>query len=88
MLENDNSFEENELYSNENQSQTILKQPEQTQSKDVIGPQFIFYVKKLGQKGWSHKPRILIINSSGISYYRMAENKSTNKDFLKVSIFF
>ena len=82
MQENDNSFEENEIYSNENESQIIQKQPEQNQQKENLGPQFIFYVKKLGQKGWSHKPRILIINSSGVFYYRMAENKSANKDFL------
>ena len=45
--------------------------------------EFIFRVKKLGKKGFSHKPRILLINRNGITYYAMIEKNSATEGFLR-----
>ena len=45
--------------------------------------EFIFRVKKLGKKGFSHKPRILLINRNGSTYYAMIEKNSATEGFLR-----
>ena len=47
-------------------------------------PIFLFKVKKLGQKGITHKTRLLYITPEKISYYQMVEKKDKNQNFLNL----
>ena len=47
-------------------------------------PMFLFKVKKLGKKGYTHKSRLLFITPENISYYQMVEKKEKNQSFLNL----
>ena len=93
---NENSNENNEnsnekksennsiILSNENINENNNNSNEiNTQSKKK-SLEFIFKVKKLGKKGYSHKSRILFINKEGISYFQMVEKNSNTKNFIEI----
>ena len=50
--------------------------------KEKNHPMFLFKVKKLGQKGFTHKTRLLLITPEKISYYQMVDKKEKNQKFL------
>ena len=78
ILSNEKNSSENEINLNNNDNNIENFQP---QKKSL---EFIFKVKKLGKKGYSHKSRILFINKDGISYYQMVEKNSNTKNFLEI----
>ena len=47
-------------------------------------PMFLFKVKKLGKKGYTHKSRLLFITPENISYYQMVDKKEKNQNFLNL----
>ena len=47
-------------------------------------PIFLFKVKKLGQKGITHKTRLLYLTPEKISYYQMIEKKEKTQNFLNL----
>ena len=51
-------------------------------NKKGNAPMFLFKVKKLGKKGFTHKSRLLFITKDQISYYQMVDKKESNQKFL------
>jgi hypothetical protein len=47
-------------------------------------PKFVFKVKKLGVKGYTHKTRLLYITPEKISYYYMVEKNEKTQKFLNL----
>ena len=47
-------------------------------------PKFVFKVKKLGVKGYTHKTRLLYITPVKISYYYMVEKNEKTQNFLSI----
>ena len=81
---NSGEYKEDREYSEEDYGAKSLKSYNTINNNKDESPMFLFKVKKLGKKGYTHKSRLLLITPEGISYYQMIEKNEKTQNFLNV----
>ena len=85
---NNNNFNDRETHSDESIDERRNYAQNDFSTKDLFAksevPTFLFKVRKLGLKGYSHKTRLLYITPEKISYYVMVEKNDKTQHFLNL----
>ena len=83
---NETNFNERHSNSDDSREERMKYGKNDKSSKDIDTktdvPTFLFKVRKLGVKGYTHKTRLLYITPEKISYYQMVEKNERTHNFL------
>ena len=81
--ESNNNFKDSDSDSEKRKERKkVYSNKDLLQKTDV--PNFLFKVRKLGLKGFTHKTRLLYITPENISYYKMVDKNDRTHNFLNL----